>query len=45
MWHRLDERSPLYRMRHRLHEHLDGVEVTVTAVDMASLQQVLFYKR
>ena len=45
VWHKLDESSPLFRMRHRLHQHLDGIEVTVTAVDMASLQQVLFYKR
>ena len=45
VWHKLDESSPLFRMRHRLHQHLDGVEVSVTAVDMGSLQQVMFYKR
>jgi len=28
-----------------MHEHLDGIEVSITAVDMASLQQVLFYHR
>ena len=45
VWHKIDELSPLWRMRHKLHVHLDGVEVSVSAVDMASLQQVLFYKR
>ena len=45
VWHRLDETSPLYRMRHKLHLHLDGIEVSVSAVDMASLQTVMFYKR
>lgn len=45
VWHKLDASSPLYRIRHKLHVHLDGIEVSVSAVDMASLQQVFFYKR
>ena len=45
VWHKLDESSPLFRMRDKLHMHLDGIEISVTAVDMASLQQVMFYKR
>lgn len=45
VWHRIDEQSPLWRMRDLLHVHLDGLEVSVSAFDMASLQQVMFYKR
>ena len=30
VWHKLDESSPLFRMRHKLHVHLDGVEVRHT---------------
>ena len=33
VWHKLDESSPLFRMRHKLHVHLDGIEVSITAVD------------
>ena len=40
VWHALDEKSPLYKMRRKLHEHLDGIEVLVSACDMASLHQV-----
>lgn len=40
VWHKLDERSPLYKLRDKLHVHLDGIEVLVSACDMASLQQV-----
>jgi len=32
-------------MRDNLQVHLDGIEVLVSACDMASLQQVMFYKR
>ena len=32
-------------MRDQLHVHLDGLEVSVSAFDMASLQQVMFYHR
>ena len=44
-WHRIDEESPLWKMRKHLSQHLDGIEVSVNAFDMASLQQVMFYKR
>ena len=45
VWHKIDESSPLYRLRSKLHMYIDGIEVSVTAVDMASLQTVMFYKR
>lgn len=45
MWHRIDEKSPLWRMRDTLKSHVDGLEITVTAFDTASLQPVMFYKR
>ena len=45
VWHRIDESSPLWRMRDSLMEHLDGLEVSVSAFDMASLQHVMFFKR
>ena len=28
VWHRIDEQSPLWRMRDLLHVHLDGLEVS-----------------
>ena len=40
VWHRLDESSPLWKMREHLGEHLDGVDVSVSAFDMASEQSV-----
>jgi len=45
VWHRIGHESPLWRMRDSLDEQLDGVEVSVSAFDMASLQQVMFFKR
>ena len=45
VWHRLDENSPLWKMREHLGDHLDGVEVSVSAFDMASLQPVMMFKR
>ena len=41
----LDEASPLWRLRNDVGKVLDGVEVSVSAFDMASLQQVMFFKR
>lgn len=38
VWHRVDEHSPLWNMREHLGDHLDGVEVSVSAFDMASEQ-------
>ena len=40
VWHRLDESSPLWRMRDNISVQLDGVEVSVSAFDTSSLQQV-----
>ena len=45
VWHRIDESSPLWRMRDNLKHVLDGIEVSVSAFDMASLQQVMMYTR
>jgi len=45
VWHRLDEHSPLWKMREHLGDHLDGVEVSVSAFDMASEQAVMMFKR
>jgi len=45
VWHRVDESSPLWRLRDDIGEHLDGVEVSVSAFDTSSLQQVMFFKR
>ena len=45
VWHMINEESPLWRMRDCLREHVDGIEVSVSAFDMASLQQVMFFKR
>jgi hypothetical protein len=45
VWHRLDKNSPLWSMRDNLSQVLDGVEVMVSAFDMASLQQVMMFKR
>jgi len=45
VWHRLDETSPLWRMRDSLAQHLDGVEVSVSAFDTASLQNVMMFYR
>lgn len=45
VWHAINEDSPLYKMRDCLHEHLDGIEVSVSAFDTASLQHVMFFKR
>jgi len=45
VWHPINHDSPLWRMRDSLHDHLDGVEVSVSAFDTASLQQVMFFKR
>ena len=45
VWHRLDESSPLWRMRDSLQLHLDGLEVSVSAFDTASLQKVMFFHR
>ena len=33
VWHKIDESSPLYRLRSKLHMYIDGIEVSVTAVD------------
>jgi len=45
VWHRMDESSPLWPMRNDIGRHLDGVEVSISAFDCASLQQVMFFKR
>jgi len=45
VWHQINEISPLWRMRDSLDEHIGGLEVSVSAFDMASLQQVMFFKR
>ena len=45
VWHRIDERSPLWRMRDSLLTHLYGLEVSISAFDCSSLQQVMFFKK
>ena len=44
VWHRLDERSPLWRMRDSLEIYIDSLEISVSAYDLAALQHVKFYK-
>lgn len=41
VWHRVDESSPLWRMRDSLDRVVDGIEVSVSSFDTASLQQVV----
>ena len=45
VWHKLDESSPLWKMRDSLTDHLDGVEVSVLAFDTATLQNVMMFYR
>ena len=45
VWHRIDEKSPLWRMRDSLDKYIDSFEVSVSAYDVASLQTVMFFKR
>ena len=45
VWHKLDENSPLWPKRDSLPNHLEGVEVSVSAFDMGSLQNVMMFKR
>lgn len=45
MWHKLDENSPLWPKRDSLQAHLEGVEVSVSAFDVETLQYVMFFKR
>jgi len=45
VWHKLDENSPLWGIESHLETYLDGIEVTVSAFDMASLQPVKMFTR
>lgn len=45
VWHKLDESSPLWHIRDELSTNLDGIEVSVSAYDVASLQPVKMFHR
>lgn len=45
VWHKLDEASPLWAIRDDLEHALDGVEVSVSAYDVASMQPVKMFHR
>ena len=45
MWHKLDESSPLWLIRDSLDTHLDGIEISISAFDTASVQPVKLFHR
>jgi len=45
VWHKLDQSSPLFPILQNIDVYLDGIEVSVNAFDMASLQPVRMFWR